>query len=232
MVRTHGWRGSPPRDDAEARERIIGAAMRCIDRYGSRTRLADVAKELGVTRQTVYFYFAGTEELLVATAQQAVGGFLDALAAHVAPLEEADGLPRDSGGRYRHMHQSVRELCYVLDGEGVCIMHAASQDLEILARVCGTLPSRLFDTQVAAGFVGYSSVGLADGRAGAMMPYSVSVPITRWTEIPSPTAGSPCGRPVSRPPVSITDTGRCSPSSRWTCRAPGPPCPARWSGCT
>jgi len=88
MVRTHGWRGSPPRDDAEARERIIGAAMRCIDRYGSRTRLADVAKELGVTRQTVYFYFAGTEELLVATAQQAVGGFLDALAAHVAPLEE------------------------------------------------------------------------------------------------------------------------------------------------
>ncbi|ROO84935.1 TetR family transcriptional regulator [Actinocorallia herbida] len=88
MVRTHGWRGDPPRDDAEARERVIGAAMRCIDRYGSRTRLADVAKELGVTRQTVYFYFAGTEELLVATAQHAVGGFLDRLADHVAPLRE------------------------------------------------------------------------------------------------------------------------------------------------
>jgi AcrR family transcriptional regulator len=88
MVRTHGWRGAPPRDDAEARERIIGAAMRCIDQYGSRTRLADVAKDLGITRQTVYFYFAGTEELLVATAQHAVGGFLDALAAHVAPLRE------------------------------------------------------------------------------------------------------------------------------------------------
>lgn len=88
MVRTHGWRGDPPRDDAEARERIIGAAMRCIDRYGAKTRLADVAKDLGVTRQTVYSYFAGTEELLVATAQQAVGGFLDRLAAHVAPLRE------------------------------------------------------------------------------------------------------------------------------------------------
>lgn len=86
MVRTHGWKGDPPHDDAEARDRIINAAMRCIDRYGSKTRLADVAKDLGVTRQTVYSYFAGSEELLVATAQHAVGGFLDRLAAHVAPV--------------------------------------------------------------------------------------------------------------------------------------------------
>lgn len=55
----------------------------------------------------------------------------------------------------------VSPLAAVLDGPGVCVMHAASQDLEILARVCGTVPSRLFDTQVAAGFLGYSSVGLA-----------------------------------------------------------------------
>jgi AcrR family transcriptional regulator len=85
-MRTHGWKGDPPRDDAEARDRIINAAMRCIDQYGSKTRLADVAKDLGVTRQTVYSYFAGSEELLVATAQHAVGGFLDRLAAHVAPV--------------------------------------------------------------------------------------------------------------------------------------------------
>jgi AcrR family transcriptional regulator len=88
MARTHGWKGDPPRDDAEARDRIIGAAMQCIDRYGSKTRLTDVAKDLGVTRQTVYFYFAGSEELLVATAQQAVGGFLDRLAAHVAAVRD------------------------------------------------------------------------------------------------------------------------------------------------
>lgn len=86
MVRTHGWRGDQPRDDAEARDRIIGATLRCIDRYGAKTRLADVAKDLGVTRQTVYSYFAGTEELLVAAAEQAVGGFLDRLTAHVAPI--------------------------------------------------------------------------------------------------------------------------------------------------
>lgn len=55
----------------------------------------------------------------------------------------------------------VEPLSRVLAGPGECVMHAASQDLEILERVCGTGPSRLFDTQVAAGFVGYSSVGLA-----------------------------------------------------------------------
>jgi ribonuclease D len=52
-------------------------------------------------------------------------------------------------------------------------MHAASQDLEILERVCGTVPRRLFDTQVAAGFVGYSSVGLGaliQGELGIKLP--------------------------------------------------------------
>jgi ribonuclease D len=55
----------------------------------------------------------------------------------------------------------VAPLSRVLHGPGVCVMHAASQDLEILARVCGTVPAQLFDTQVAAGFLGFSSVGLA-----------------------------------------------------------------------
>jgi ribonuclease D len=55
----------------------------------------------------------------------------------------------------------VAPLVEVLRGPGRCVMHAASQDLEILGRVCGAVPSELFDTQVAAGFLGYSSVGLA-----------------------------------------------------------------------
>ncbi|MGQ0432923.1 MAG: ribonuclease D [Microthrixaceae bacterium] len=67
----------------------------------------------------------------------------------------------------------VAPLATVLRGSGVCVMHAASQDLEILDRVCGTVPSRLFDTQVAAGFVGYSSVGLGalvQGELGVKLP--------------------------------------------------------------
>jgi ribonuclease D len=67
----------------------------------------------------------------------------------------------------------VAPLAEVLAGSGLCLMHAASQDLEILVRMCGTLPTRLFDTQVAAGFVGYSSVGLAglvQGELGVRLP--------------------------------------------------------------
>ena len=84
-----GWRGKPPRDDGEARERIIDAAMRCIDRHGShKTGLSDVAVELGVTRQTVYRLFESTDELLYAVAAAAADEYLDRLAAHVADLSE------------------------------------------------------------------------------------------------------------------------------------------------
>jgi ribonuclease D len=51
-------------------------------------------------------------------------------------------------------------LAVVLDGPGVAVMHAASQDLEVLQRSCGTIPSTLFDTQVAAGFLGFSTPSL------------------------------------------------------------------------
>jgi ribonuclease D len=51
-------------------------------------------------------------------------------------------------------------LADVLEGPGVMVAHAASQDLEVLWRACGALPRRLFDTQVAAGFLGYASPSL------------------------------------------------------------------------
>jgi ribonuclease D len=40
-------------------------------------------------------------------------------------------------------------------GPGTMVAHAAGQDLSILQRATGTSPSQLFDTQIAAGFVGY-----------------------------------------------------------------------------
>ncbi|MEA3077397.1 MAG: ribonuclease [Actinomycetota bacterium] len=55
----------------------------------------------------------------------------------------------------------VRPLAKVLDGPGTCILHAADQDLEIMEQACGTIPARIFDTQVAAGFLGYSSPSLS-----------------------------------------------------------------------
>jgi ribonuclease D len=49
----------------------------------------------------------------------------------------------------------------VLSGPGVMVAHAASQDLEVLGRACQLLPGTLFDTQIAAGFLGYGSASLA-----------------------------------------------------------------------
>jgi AcrR family transcriptional regulator len=88
VVRSRGWRGAPPKSDAEARSRIIEATMRCIGRYGpTKTSLSDVATEVGVTRQTVYRYFADTEELLTASAYVGVEPFFDRLMAHTASIE-------------------------------------------------------------------------------------------------------------------------------------------------
>ena len=54
----------------------------------------------------------------------------------------------------------LRPLAPVLDGPGLAVLHAADQDLEVLRASCGTVPSRLFDTQLAAGFLGMSSPSL------------------------------------------------------------------------
>jgi ribonuclease D len=55
----------------------------------------------------------------------------------------------------------IAPLAEILDGPGVAVLHAADQDLEVLDLACGTVPSEVFDTQVAAGFVGMSNPSLA-----------------------------------------------------------------------
>ena len=49
----------------------------------------------------------------------------------------------------------------VLESDTLIIMHASSQDLEVLDRACGVLPRHLFDTQIAAGFSGMSTPSLS-----------------------------------------------------------------------
>jgi ribonuclease D len=73
----------------------------------------------------------------------------------------------------------------VLDGPGVAVLHAADQDLEVLDRACGTIPARLFDTQVAAGFVGLPSASLAslyDRLLGRRLPKADR--LTDWLRRP------------------------------------------------
>jgi AcrR family transcriptional regulator len=64
-------RRSPSRPTAptgadDARERILAAAERCIDRHGIRkTTMDDVACEVGLSRPNVYRYFADRDDLLI-----------------------------------------------------------------------------------------------------------------------------------------------------------------------
>ncbi|MDO3336472.1 TetR/AcrR family transcriptional regulator [Mycobacteroides abscessus] len=78
-MRSHGWSGNTPASDEEAIARILAAADKIVAERGSAMRIADVARDLGVTRQTVYRYFPSTDALLVAGAMQKADGLMDKL---------------------------------------------------------------------------------------------------------------------------------------------------------
>lgn len=87
-----GWAGTPPRDDDEARKRIVDAALTCIERRGAGlTTLSGVADSLGITRRTVYRYFATTEDLFSAAAEVALGSFVARIEAATSEIDDAAG---------------------------------------------------------------------------------------------------------------------------------------------
>lgn len=82
--------------------------MRCVERFGAeKTSLADVAQELGITRQTIYRLFPGWEALQEAVALRAASAFVDRMTEHVEAIEDpvkallecvaftVEGLPRE-----------------------------------------------------------------------------------------------------------------------------------------
>ncbi|MBW3669172.1 MAG: ribonuclease D [Actinobacteria bacterium] len=76
-------------------------------------------------------------------------------------------------------------LARLLQGPGLAVLHAADQDLEVLDRACGAVPTRLFDTQLAAGFLGMSSpslVNLVERLLGTRLPKGDR--LTDWTRRP------------------------------------------------
>ncbi len=89
LMRRRGWAGSPPRDDQEARDRIVEAATRCVDRVGAGAfSLSEVANELGVSRPTMYRYFPSTDELLSAVGQFVMQEFSEQMQAHLHEITD------------------------------------------------------------------------------------------------------------------------------------------------
>ncbi|HEV8063993.1 MAG TPA: HRDC domain-containing protein [Acidimicrobiales bacterium] len=56
----------------------------------------------------------------------------------------------------------VAPLAKIFRTDAIAVLHAADQDLEVLLQGCGEVPAVMFDTQVAAGFLGYSSPSLVN----------------------------------------------------------------------
>lgn len=66
-----------------------------------------------------------------------------------------------------------RGLAPLLESDSLPVLHAAQQDLDVLSSSVGVIPRRLYDTQLAAGFVGYSTpslVSLVQGELGVTVP--------------------------------------------------------------
>lgn len=84
-----GWGGAPPADDEEARKRIVDAAIDSMQRRGPRgTSLSVIAGDLGVTRPTVYRYFATIDELIAAAGDVSLGGWTARITDLIAGIDD------------------------------------------------------------------------------------------------------------------------------------------------
>jgi AcrR family transcriptional regulator len=87
-MRSRGWAGLTPASDEEAIARILDAVDEEVAEHGSAIRLADVARRLGITRQTVYRYFPNADALLIASSMRAVNGFIDQVVERVRGVND------------------------------------------------------------------------------------------------------------------------------------------------
>jgi AcrR family transcriptional regulator len=100
--RTRAWAGDPPTLHAAAHERLLDAAVRCVARGGMPgANIAAVAAEAGVSRPTVYRYFADQQSLVEATLLHAARDLTERLGARLRQL----GAPAE---------MAVEAVCFVL----------------------------------------------------------------------------------------------------------------------
>lgn len=55
----------------------------------------------------------------------------------------------------------THRLARLFESNVLAVIHAAQQDLEVLQHSCGVAPRQIFDTQLSAGFLGYSTPSLS-----------------------------------------------------------------------
>lgn len=138
--------------------------MRVVTQQAELDSIADELREAEILAVDTEFhrertYFAQLALVQVAWAGQVV--LIDPLAVDITPLAGA------------------------LSGGATIVMHAARQDLEVLERACGSVPTGLVDTQLAAGFLGYTSPSLStlvERELGVRLPKADR--LTDWLRRP------------------------------------------------
>lgn len=115
----------------DARAEILTASVSCVGRLGlSKTTLEDVAREAGVGRATVYRYFeGGRDELIAATIEWEVAQFFRRLAIAV---------------------EGVADFATRLE-VGLHFAHRAVAEHEVLQKVLETEPERLLPHLTTSG---------------------------------------------------------------------------------
>jgi len=78
-----------------------------------------------------------------------------------------------------------QKLARLFNSQVLAVVHAAQQDLEVLQHACGAAPQRIFDTQLSAGFLGFSTPSLASlvqGEFKVLLPKADR--LTDWLRRP------------------------------------------------
>ncbi|GAB93253.1 TetR/AcrR family transcriptional regulator [Gordonia rhizosphera] len=151
-MRTHGWGGNVPVDDEEAVRRILDATREAIDRQGPSVSLADVARALGVTRQTIYRYFRGTDELLSATAHDATDDFLDRVMQRLRGISEPDRATVEAVLAVLDELGNDRYVGLLLAEERLSLPAVGDVTSEMAHRLAGTMVERLDVDWAGRGF--------------------------------------------------------------------------------
>ena len=80
-----------PSHEDMIKNQIMDAAIICIERKGvDKTRIGDVANELGLARQTIYNYFTNKNELMNATFSRSALSLAENVRAHISQFSDIE----------------------------------------------------------------------------------------------------------------------------------------------
>ncbi len=83
------WKGNRPKTEEEAKQLLLEATLKLAKQSGDlkKVTISRVAKEVGVTRRTVYHYFENTDDLFLFASAHVGGELLKKLYVHAVKFE-------------------------------------------------------------------------------------------------------------------------------------------------